>query len=108
MGYYTPEQKLYLCCGYFCSLMACIGVYFWLVLFYMQADNSPYIIYEMTKQETMDNTQVNDTFKWSFLLTSIVRYSTLSNNTIVAECVLLSGMRLLRYFNQRDPRRGGG
>lgn len=73
MGF-TSEQKLYLCCGYFCSLMACIGVYFWMVLFYMQANNSPYLIYEMQKQETMDDTEVNDTFKWSFLLTSIVRF----------------------------------
>lgn len=69
MGY-TPKQNLYLCCGYFCSMLACVGVYFWLVLFYMQSNNSPYLIYEMQKQETMDDTHINDTFKWSFLITA--------------------------------------
>ena len=70
---YTSKQQLYLCCGYYCSMLACIGVYFWLVLFFMEATHSPYLIYELQKLPSIDNNldQVN-TFKWSFLLTAIV------------------------------------
>ena len=72
---YTSTQKLYLCCGYFCSMLACVGVYFWLVLFFMEATNSPYVIYEMQHIDSMtkptDITKI-DTFKWSFLLTALV------------------------------------
>ena len=73
MGDYTGTQKLYLCCGYFCSLMACIGVYFWLVLFYMESKNSPYLIYEMQKMDSIaDNTEAINVYRWSFLITAIV------------------------------------
>jgi hypothetical protein len=54
MGEFTGKQKLYLCCGYFCALMGCIGVYFWLVLFFMEATHSPYLIYEMQKMDSME------------------------------------------------------
>ena len=47
MGEYSGKQSLYLCCGYFCSLMGCIGIYFWLMLFFFEATNAPYLIYEM-------------------------------------------------------------
>lgn len=70
---YTAKQNLYLCCGYFCSLMACIGVYFWLMLFFMEATNSPYLIYEMQHLESIQNQTLEiDTFKWSFLITALV------------------------------------
>lgn len=73
MGDYTGAQKLYLCCGYFCSLLACIGVYFWLVLFYMESKNSPYLIYEMQKMDSIsDNTDAINVYRWSFLITAIV------------------------------------
>ena len=73
MGEYTSTQQLYLCCGYFCSLMACIGVYFWLVLFFMESTHNPYLIYELQEIPSMtkDIDSIN-TFKWSFLITTIV------------------------------------
>lgn len=75
MGEFTGKQKLYLCCGYFCALMGCIGVYFWLVLFFMEATHSPYLIYEMQKMDSMEGQNLDDinVFKWSFLITSFVR-----------------------------------
>ena len=73
---YTSKQQLYLCCGYYCSMLACVGVYFLLVLFFMEATNSPYLIYEMQMMHHSttfgDNPDRIATFKWSFLLTSIV------------------------------------
>lgn len=52
-------------------MLGCVGVYFWLVLFYMQANASPYLIYEMQHLESMANDSKEiDTFKWSFLITS--------------------------------------
>lgn len=75
MGDFTPKQQLYLCCGYFCSMLACIGVYFWLVLFYMQSQNAPYLIYEMQHIHSMsEGTQEINTFKWSFLITAVVNF----------------------------------
>ena len=72
MGY-SANQKFYLCCGYFCSMLACVGVYFWLVLFFMESTHSPYLIYEMQHLDNMskDTDEIN-TFRWSFLLTAIV------------------------------------
>jgi len=72
MGEYTSKQQFYLCCGYFCSMLGCIGVYFWLVLFYMESTNAPYLIHEMQKIESLDDTEAIDTFKWSFLITAVV------------------------------------
>lgn len=54
---YTSHQKLYLCCGYYCSMLACIGVYFWLMLFFMESTHSPYLIYEMQMLDSMDQTE---------------------------------------------------
>lgn len=78
MGEYSGKQQLYLCCGYFCSLMACIGVYFWLVLFFMESNHSPYLIYELQELPSMTNTRSENSldrinvFRWSFLITAIV------------------------------------
>ena len=72
---YSSKNNIYRCCGYWCSMLACVGVYFWLVLFFMQATNSPYVIYEMEHIDSMTNKhdlEKIDTFKWSFLLTSIL------------------------------------
>jgi hypothetical protein len=73
MGEYTGKQSLYLCCGYFCSLMGCIGIYFWLVLFFFEATNAPYLVYEMQHIDDMNSDlgkQQIATFKWSFLITA--------------------------------------
>ena len=84
MGDFTPKQKFYLCCGCFCSMLACIGVYFWLVLFYMESQNAPYLVHEMQHLESITaNKSEIDTFKWSFLITAIVsihQSHDLSNN----------------------------
>ena len=56
-------------------MLGCIGVYFWLVLFIMQCGNSPYLIYEMQHIEGMSTDEEKnkiDTFKWTFLIVSIV------------------------------------
>ena len=74
---YTSKQQLYLCCGWFCSMLGCIGIYFWLVMFIMQAGGSPYLIYSMEKIEGMSTPEEKeriDTFKWSFLITAIVSF----------------------------------
>ena len=73
-GEYTSKQKMYLCCGYFCSLMGCIGIYFWLVMFIMQSGGSPYLIYELEGIEDMNNTTEINNFKWSFLIVAIVSF----------------------------------
>jgi hypothetical protein len=54
-------------------MLACVGVYFWLVLFYMEANRAPYLVYEMQHIESMtenDGPEKIDTFKWSFLITA--------------------------------------
>jgi hypothetical protein len=71
MGDYTGKQQFYLCCGYFCSMLACIGIYFWVVLFYMQAKKGPYLIYELEGLK-MDETDKINTYKWAFLITALV------------------------------------
>ena len=71
----TGKQSFYLFCGYFCSLLACIGVYFWIVLFWMQSNNAPYLVYEMQHIEGMSTDEEKSkiaTMKWSFLIVSIV------------------------------------
>ena len=72
---YTSKQKFYLCCGWFCAMLGCIGIYFWLVMFFFQATHAPYLIYEMQGLRSMDDTTAIDTYKWSFLITSVVSTS---------------------------------
>ena len=81
MGDYTANQKFYLCCGYFCALMGCIGVYFFLVLSYWQAKRSTYLIYEMEwlSDPTGENAQEVDNFYTAFLVTALVSISIPAN-----------------------------
>lgn len=53
-------------------MLGCIGVYFWLVMFFFQATRSPYLIFEMQHIESMDETDRIDTFQWTFLIVSVV------------------------------------
>ena len=39
----TGMQSFSKCCGYFCGLSACIGIYFFLVIMIMQAGNNVYL-----------------------------------------------------------------
>jgi len=100
---YTGTQNLYLCCGYYCSLLACIGVYFWLVLFFMESTNSPYLIYYMQRIPSMDDTDQIDTMRWSFFLTAIVSFDT-PNLRCTDECILLLWMLFLRNDDQARAR----
>lgn len=79
MGDYTSNQKFYLCCGYFCALMGCIGVYFFLVLSYWQAKRSPYLIFEMEwlADPEGENAQEVQNYYVAFLVTALVSKSTL-------------------------------
>ena len=43
----TGKQELFRCCGYYCALMACIGIYFFLVLGYWQSQKALYLIWDM-------------------------------------------------------------
>jgi hypothetical protein len=45
MGY-TDTQKRNMCCGYFCGLTACVGVYFFLVICFFEANNNTYLTEE--------------------------------------------------------------
>lgn len=80
MGDYTSNQKFYLCCGYFCALMGCIGVYFFLVLSYWQANRkrSSYLIFEMEwlADPEGENAQEVQNFYVAFLITALVSHFT--------------------------------
>ena len=54
-------------------MLGCIGIYFWLVMFFFQQQKNPFMIYELEGIEDMQ-TGVDriDTFKWAFLITSFV------------------------------------
>ena len=39
-------DKMRLCCGYFCGLTACVGIYFWLVLTLFESMNNTYLTEE--------------------------------------------------------------
>jgi uncharacterized protein (DUF2062 family) len=45
MGY-TETQERNICCGYFCGLTACVGVYFFIVLAYFEGQNNLYLTEE--------------------------------------------------------------
>lgn len=80
MGDFTSNQKFYLCCGYFCALMGCVGVYFFLVLSYWQAKRSTYLIYEMEwlTDPTGANSQEVNNFTTAFLITALVSFMCLT------------------------------
>jgi hypothetical protein len=54
-------------------MLGCVGIYFWLVMFFFQQQKNPFMIYELEGIEDMQ-TGVDriDTFKWAFLITSFV------------------------------------
>ena len=85
-------------------MMGCIGIYFWLVLFIMQAGGSPYLIYYMQGIPGMDSQEDKDkidTFKWSFLIVAIVSF--LTANYLSVEPILHGGLWLVRH-GHRAPR----
>jgi hypothetical protein len=56
-------------------MLGCIGIYFWLVMFFFQQQKNPFMIYELEgieDNQTQDGIDRINTFKWAFLITSFV------------------------------------
>lgn len=90
MTTYTNKEKFYRCCGYFCSLMACIGVYFYIVMLVFQYMGNPFV---MTMLEGLQQPSSDDkNFKIAFFSAVIV--SEIPNK--VAQLALHGWLLLMR------------
>ena len=65
----TGKQMLFKCCGIYCSLLACIGIYFFTVMSIFQGMNNRYMVWMLEKinDKDMDNT-ANHNFLISFIV----------------------------------------
>jgi hypothetical protein len=43
----STKQALFKCCGFYCAMLACIGVYFYLVMAYFQSVGNNFLIMEL-------------------------------------------------------------
>jgi hypothetical protein len=72
----STQQALFKCCGFYCAMLAGIGVYFYLVMAYFQSINNNFLIMEL--EEFQDATAENyDKSTWvnAFLITAFVSLS---------------------------------
>lgn len=74
----TAKQSLYKCCGLYCAMLACVGVYFYLVMAYFQSSGNVFVI-EML-EDNIDGSPSNTAYDeslWvnSFLITAAVSFS---------------------------------
>jgi len=67
----TFKQQFSKCCGFFCAMLACVGVYFWFVLAFWQSQKSLYNIYIMEKLNSTSEEAVKN-FETAFWIVSAV------------------------------------
>lgn len=73
----TFNQQFMKCCGFFCAMLACVGVYFWFVMAFWQSQKSLYNIYIMEKLNSTTEPAV-DRFETAFWIVSAVSVIALS------------------------------
>lgn len=43
----STGQAIMKCCGFYCAMLACVGVYFYLVMAFFQSQNNQFLVQEL-------------------------------------------------------------
>ena len=69
----STGQAFQKCCGMYCAMLACIGVYFYLVMAYFQSVNNHFLLEDLERyQDQYDPSYDQSTWVNSFLITALV------------------------------------
>jgi hypothetical protein len=72
----TAKQQFYKCCGFFCAMLACIGVYFFAMISFFQWSENVYLIEQLEDYKDVGSVTDNK-FQNAFLVTMVVSTATL-------------------------------
>ena len=70
----STGQAIMKCCGFYCAMLACVGVYFYLVMAFFQSQNNQFLVQELEHFPGSANagTSTNPYYKQSTWVTSFL------------------------------------
>jgi hypothetical protein len=71
----TSGQQFQKCCGFYCAMLACVGIYFYLVMALFQSMNNTFVVEELEDFQdpvTAEALGGKKNFTTAFLVTALV------------------------------------
>ena len=68
---------LFKCCGFYCAMLACIGIYFFWVLAFWQSQGARYLIWDMERINDVNSSEAKN-YEKSFIIVVFVSAPSLS------------------------------
>lgn len=71
----TSGQQFQKCCGFYCAMLACVGIYFYIVMAVFQSMNNTFVVEELEDFQDPPNAELvggKKNFTTAFLVTAFV------------------------------------